>query len=64
MKEFARVLRAKLRDDMNRISDDVSVGACKSFDEYRHLCGQIHGLALAERHLMDLLDNLQQDEDE
>lgn len=64
VKDFARVLRTKLRADMTRISDDLSVGVCKSFDEYKHLCGQIHGLALAERHMMDLLDHLQQEEDE
>jgi hypothetical protein len=27
---------------------------CRSFDEYQKLCGVIQGLAVAERHLLDL----------
>jgi hypothetical protein len=52
--EFARVLREKLRTDMNNYADDCAGGACRNFDEYQKLCGTIQGLAIAERHLLDL----------
>ena len=59
IQDFARVLREKLRTDMNNYTDDMAGGACRSFDEYQKLCGLISGLALAERHLLDLLENVE-----
>lgn len=56
IKDFAQALRAKIRTDMNNYADDVSTGTCKSFEEYKNVCGVISGLALAERHLLDLLE--------
>lgn len=52
--EFARVLRQKIREDMNQTADALATGACKDFESYRNLCGVIQGLAIAERHLLDL----------
>jgi hypothetical protein len=52
--EFARVLREQIRNDMNNYADDLAGGMCRSFDEYQKLCGVIQGLAVAERHLLDL----------
>lgn len=62
---FAAVLRDKLRDDMNNYADDVATGQCVDFVAYKHLCGVIQGLALAERHLLDLVKKVEEgDEDE
>jgi len=52
--EFVRVLREKIRDDLNNYADDLANGACQSFEEYRKLCGVIQGLAIAERYIIDL----------
>jgi hypothetical protein len=52
--EFARVLREQIRNDMNNYADDLAGGMCRTFDEYQKLCGVIQGLAVAERHLLDL----------
>ena len=57
--DFARVLREKLRTDMNNYADDLAGGACRSFDEYQKLCGVIQGLATAERHLLDLVEKVE-----
>lgn len=57
--DFARVLREQIRTDMNNYTDDLANGLCRSFDEYQKLCGVIHGLALAERHLLDLLEKVE-----
>ena len=63
IKQFAEVLRKQIRDDMNHHADAVSTGACRSFEEYQKLCGVIQGLAIAERHLLDLAQKAE-DEDE
>jgi len=59
IQDFARVLREQIRKDMNNYADDVATGACKSFEEYQRLCGVIQGLALAESHLLSLLDKVE-----
>jgi hypothetical protein len=57
--EFARVLREQIRTDMNNYADDLAGGACRSFDDYQKLCGVIQGLATAERHLLDLVQKVE-----
>lgn len=59
-----QVLRDKLRTDMNNFTDDLANGQCSSFEQYKELCGVIRGLAYAERHLIDLAENLEKDNDE
>ncbi len=61
--KFAIVLRDKIRKDMNDYTDDMAGGACTDFSEYQKLCGVIQGLALAERHLLDLVEKLNKDEE-
>jgi hypothetical protein len=59
IQEFARVLRDKIREDMNNYADDCAGGACKSFEEYQKLCGVIQGLAIAERYILDLAEKVE-----
>jgi hypothetical protein len=61
--DFARVLREKIRTDMNNYADDMAGGACRSFDDYQKLCGVIQGLATAERHLLDLVEKVEQSDE-
>jgi len=63
IQDFARVLREKIRTDMNNYTDDMAGGACRSFEEYQKLCGVIQGLALAERYLLDLLEKVEQSDE-
>jgi hypothetical protein len=56
IKDFVRVLREKIRTDMNNYADDLAGGSCRNFEEYQKLCGVIQGLALAERYLIDLAE--------
>ena len=58
------VLRDKLRADMNNFTDDLANGQCTSFEQYKELCGVIRGLAFAERHLIDLAENIEKELDE
>ncbi len=61
--EFARVLREKIRTDMNNYADDLAGGQCRTFDEYQKLCGVIQGLAIAERHLIDLAEKVEKSDE-
>ena len=61
--DFARVLREKLRTDMNNYADDLAGGACRSFDEYQKLCGLIQGLAIAERYLIVLAEKVEKSDE-
>jgi len=63
IQDFARVLREQIRTDMNNYADDMAGGACRSFEEYQKLCGLISGLAIAERYLLDLLKESEEDDE-
>ena len=63
IQEFARVLREKLRTDMNNYADDCAGGACRTFEQYQKLCGIIQGLALAERYLLDLAQKVEESDE-
>ena len=60
---FVRVLREKIREDMNTYADDVATGVCQDIQSYKQLCGLIQGLAIAERHMLDLARKAEQDEE-
>lgn len=62
--DFIEAMRNKLRVDMNNYADDVATGQCADLSQYKELCGVIRGLALAERHLMDLAEKMKEDDDE
>ena len=64
IQDFARVLRDKLRTDMNNYADDLAGGGCRSVDEYQKLCGVIQGLAIAERYLIDLAAKVENSDEE
>ena len=62
--DFIAAMRDKLRTDMNNYTDDLANGQCQDFATYKELCGVIRGLAYAERHLIDLAENIEKDNDE
>jgi hypothetical protein len=54
-------LRRRIREILNDYADTIAGGGAQDFAEYKRLCGVIEGLALAER---ELLDVRQQSEDD
>jgi hypothetical protein len=54
-------IRKKLREEMNNLADHIAGGGCASFEEYKHACGKIEGLAVAEREVLDIEKRLQDD---
>ena len=59
---FNEELRKRIREDMNNLADHAATGGCKNFDEYRYCVGKVEGLAMAERHLLDLVQLAEKDE--
>jgi hypothetical protein len=47
---------------MNNYADDISGGVCADYAAYTKLCGVIQGLAIAERHLLDLAEKATKDD--
>lgn len=62
--DYFEALRKRLREDMNNFTDDLATGQCASFETYKELCGVIRGLAIAERHLLDLAQTTEESDDE
>ena len=52
---FTRVHRERLRTYMNELTDNLALGSAKTFEDYQRTVGQIEGLAIAERELLNLL---------
>ena len=58
---LAEYLRKSLRDQMNEMADHISGGGCSDYADYKRCCGVIHGLAMAERELLDLTKQIDDD---
>lgn len=54
-------LRKALRSQMNDMADHISGGGCVDYADYKRCCGVIHGLAIAERELLDLSKQIDND---
>lgn len=60
IQDFARVLREKIRKDLNDYADDLANGVCRNFEEYQKLCGMIQGLGRAEEYIIDLAKKVEE----
>jgi hypothetical protein len=58
---LADFLRKQIRSQMNEMADHIAGGACTDYADYKRCCGVIHGLALAERELLDLTKQIDDD---
>lgn len=55
-------IKIKIRNEMNRLTDDVINGACPDFSAYRFACGVTHGLAFAEEIIKEIEAKVYADE--
>ena len=60
---FSEHFRKQLRQYMNELTDSVALGNAKNFEEYQRFVGQIEGLAIAERELLNLVKTQDQEDD-
>ena len=56
------VIKKKIRDRLNDLADELANGGAQDFSQYKHMTGIIYGLALAERDIIDIQKN-EEDED-
>lgn len=54
---LVELFSAKLSEEIESRSDDVSNGTVKDFNEYRHRIGIIEGLKMAQRDFREILKN-------
>ena len=52
--QLLALLQKRIRGLMNDTTDTTIQGNCEDHAAYRYQCGIIHGLALAERELLDV----------
>jgi len=55
---FVEHLRKRIREEAEAVADTLCTDGAKSFDEYRHMTGTLHGLTIVEREINDLMDAL------
>ena len=60
---FTEHFRKQLRQYMNELTDSVALGNAKNFEEYQRFVGQIEGLAISERELLNLIKTQDQEDD-
>lgn len=59
------VLRKKLKDDINMVTDSVANGGAADHAAYKEMCGVIRGLSIALNMVTDLEDRIHRgDEDD
>jgi len=62
--QFAAEIKKTIRAEMNDLADFVAGGGCTSIEHYRDICGKIHGLATAERMILDAAERLERGNDD
>jgi|TARA_R110000824_G_scaffold60431_3_gene161553 hypothetical protein len=60
---IVEVVRKNLRTMMDEGADNVALGGAKDWGEYQRLVGRLEGLALAEREILDVAQQLLKAED-
>lgn len=56
------LLLSKNADERKRKTEFLVAGTAKDYAEYRHICGVIRGLDLADEHLYDLAKRMNDDD--
>jgi hypothetical protein len=58
------LLQAKNNEDRNAQIEYLLAGNAKDYAEYRHICGVIRGLNLADEHIQDLAERMREHDDD
>jgi len=58
---FSDAISLEIIKQVKYLSETLSQGSIKSFDEYKHVCGQIQGLLTANEILKDLAERIDDD---
>lgn len=58
---FAKELNRLLQEEINRLTEIISVGHAPSFEEYKYLAGQVVALRRAQEYMLDASSNIERD---
>ena len=56
---FSDALNLEILKQVKYLSETLSRGSIRSFDEYKHVCGQIQGLLTANEIIKDLAERIE-----
>ena len=59
---FVEFYKRALRDELNRVADDLASGSCTTLEEYKYQTGYIRGVVYAEQVFEELVKQLQEKE--
>lgn len=57
-------IRLKIREELNRITDECINGSCQDHSQYMRVVGTAYGLALAEDYVKEIEKRLYNEDDE
>jgi hypothetical protein len=58
-----KILLGKSREEQQALIAQLASGACKTYDEYKELCGRIRGLVHMEEEIIDLANAMESSDD-
>lgn len=61
--DLLKYLSDKIQDEIKVMSDDTARGTAKDFGDYKYACGIIRGLMMANNHLIETAERLNNSDD-
>ena len=63
MSDILTYLSKKIQDDLKRIEEDTARGLAEDFGAYKYACGIYRGLLMANTHIAELAQRMENDDD-
>jgi hypothetical protein len=63
MSDILKYLSKKVQDDLKRLEEDTVMGKAEDFGAYKYACGIYRGLLIANAHIADLAQRMENDDD-
>lgn len=61
--DLLKYISGKIQEEINVMSNDLSLGGAKDHGEYKYACGIIRGLMIANSVLADTAQRMENDDD-
>ena len=56
-------LSKKIREELDVIKEDLALGKAKDHGDYKHACGMVRGLLIANNILMETSERMRKDDE-
>ena len=60
---FAKEMIRRIDEDIETKKEQLALGQCASFEEYKNTCGQLRGLMVARQHIEATLQSFEDNDD-